>query len=51
MINVCYENYLEVLSFIFFNINDFEFIKVNIEKIWLSIFIFNKVLINIVAFV
>lgn len=49
MINACHENHPEAPSLIPLNINDSELIKVNTEKIWLSIFIFNKVLTNIVA--
>lgn len=43
------QNHPEAPSLIPLNINDSELIKVNTEKIWLSIFIFNKVLTNIVA--
>lgn len=43
------QNHPEAASLIPFNINDSELIMVNTEKIWQSIFIFNKVLTNIVA--
>lgn len=43
------QNHPEAPSLIPLNINDSELIKVNTEKIWLSIFIFNKVLTKIMA--